>query len=265
MYYISHGGPGSGRYPLGSGERPYQKYEGGGTIKKGTKLGRVSNVRTLFGGKTWNKKAAYVYDANNPRDKEVYEGAFATNLFRRTAKDPIKYAYETTKDLKIATEADRYNEFVDMFNENLNNIQGELLGDYIELTSNGENLATTKLDAITKDMGDFSGIDFTKKIEKIDSDKDLSNEQKIYLTVLDMSIGYDNQEVSKQYFDRLAKKYDAVIDTFDKDTYNGAENPLIILNPDENLKFIKKEKSPIEERVKNYWYIANRQQGKVFV
>ena len=30
MYYISHGGPGSGRYPLGSGERPYQKYEGTG-------------------------------------------------------------------------------------------------------------------------------------------------------------------------------------------------------------------------------------------
>lgn len=28
IYYIAHGGPGSGRYPLGSGERPYQKYEG---------------------------------------------------------------------------------------------------------------------------------------------------------------------------------------------------------------------------------------------
>ena len=28
FYYIAHGGPGSGRYPLGSGERPYQKYEG---------------------------------------------------------------------------------------------------------------------------------------------------------------------------------------------------------------------------------------------
>lgn len=27
IYYISHGGPGSGRYPLGSGERPYQKFE----------------------------------------------------------------------------------------------------------------------------------------------------------------------------------------------------------------------------------------------
>lgn len=29
-YYLSHGGPGSGRYPLGSGERPYQKFEGSG-------------------------------------------------------------------------------------------------------------------------------------------------------------------------------------------------------------------------------------------
>lgn len=27
VYYLSHGGPGSGRYPLGSGERPYQKFE----------------------------------------------------------------------------------------------------------------------------------------------------------------------------------------------------------------------------------------------
>lgn len=27
FYYLSHGGPGSGRYPLGSGERPYQKFE----------------------------------------------------------------------------------------------------------------------------------------------------------------------------------------------------------------------------------------------
>lgn len=28
FYYLAHGGPGSGRYPLGSGDRPYQKFEG---------------------------------------------------------------------------------------------------------------------------------------------------------------------------------------------------------------------------------------------
>lgn len=28
FYYLSHGGPGSGRYPWGSGDRPYQRLEG---------------------------------------------------------------------------------------------------------------------------------------------------------------------------------------------------------------------------------------------
>lgn len=28
IYYLSHGGPGSGRYPWGSGDRPYQRLEG---------------------------------------------------------------------------------------------------------------------------------------------------------------------------------------------------------------------------------------------
>lgn len=35
FYYLSHGGPGSGRYPLGSGERPYQKFEGSRRKSKG--------------------------------------------------------------------------------------------------------------------------------------------------------------------------------------------------------------------------------------
>lgn len=35
IYYLSHGGPGSGRYPLGSGERPYQKFEGSRRNKSG--------------------------------------------------------------------------------------------------------------------------------------------------------------------------------------------------------------------------------------
>lgn len=35
LYYLSHGGPGSGRYPLGSGERPYQKFEGSRKSSRG--------------------------------------------------------------------------------------------------------------------------------------------------------------------------------------------------------------------------------------
>lgn len=42
LYYLAHGGPGSGRYPLGSGDRPYQKYEGSGK-RKGGLVGYIRN------------------------------------------------------------------------------------------------------------------------------------------------------------------------------------------------------------------------------
>lgn len=42
IYYLSHGGPGSGRYPLGSGDRPYQKFEGG-RKKSGGILGYIKS------------------------------------------------------------------------------------------------------------------------------------------------------------------------------------------------------------------------------
>lgn len=44
IYYLSHGGPGSGRYPLGSGERPYQKFEGSGR-KSGGLSGYIRSVK----------------------------------------------------------------------------------------------------------------------------------------------------------------------------------------------------------------------------
>lgn len=50
VFYISHGGPGSGRYPLGSGERPYQSLEGsGGGLfrKRGGFLGRLRERKEM--------------------------------------------------------------------------------------------------------------------------------------------------------------------------------------------------------------------------
>lgn len=45
LYYLSHGGPGSGRYPLGSGDRPYQKFEGS-RRKSGGISGYIKSIRT---------------------------------------------------------------------------------------------------------------------------------------------------------------------------------------------------------------------------
>lgn len=45
IYYLSHGGPGSGRYPLGSGSRPYQKFEGS-RRKSGGIVGYIKSRKT---------------------------------------------------------------------------------------------------------------------------------------------------------------------------------------------------------------------------
>lgn len=44
FYYLSHGGPGSGRYPLGSGDRPYQKFEGS-RRKSGGISGYIKSIK----------------------------------------------------------------------------------------------------------------------------------------------------------------------------------------------------------------------------
>lgn len=48
IYYLTHGGPGSGRYPLGSGDRPYQKFE------KGRK--KTSGISGYISSKIMEKK-----------------------------------------------------------------------------------------------------------------------------------------------------------------------------------------------------------------
>lgn len=45
IYYLSHGGPGSGRYPLGSGERPYQNVEGPGGRNQRKRGGILGYIR----------------------------------------------------------------------------------------------------------------------------------------------------------------------------------------------------------------------------
>ena len=237
MYYISHGGPGSGRYPLGSGERPYQKYEGGGIIKKGTKLGRISAVN-VNGGKTWKDKKAYMYDANNPHDSLVYEGAFSKYLkmFSKDAgKDIYKYAYETTKDLKIATDQEQRKEIVDMFNENVEDLKYvlDVASEYFYDDLYSERFFEKAID--------FDSADWDKDYSKLSLDINDKHTVDLVMKTFDKVIQVED-DISKEYFDRMAKKYDAIIDSNNVDIYNEAENPLIIFNPDKNLKYINKEK-----------------------
>lgn len=83
FYYISHGGPGSGRYPLGSGDRPYQKFEksrGGGGIsgyiqsRKAKKLKSELEKRNKAAAKKKEEEQAKLRKLNEDRERLLMSG-----------------------------------------------------------------------------------------------------------------------------------------------------------------------------------------------
>lgn len=104
FYYLSHGGPGSGRYPLGSGDRPYQKFEKGRTHYSGIsgyirsrkekkaeeKLQKAKNEDLKRRSEEERKKKQH----NNDKERVLREGS---------ATEVLKYKGElTNKELQDA-------------------------------------------------------------------------------------------------------------------------------------------------------------------
>lgn len=96
-FYLSHGGPGSGRYPLGSGDRPYQKYEGTG--RRRFSIGGYLKERKAKKIETQRFEAAK--KANEAKAKAAKEKAVRDQnkekvLMGGSAKDVWKYQGELT-------------------------------------------------------------------------------------------------------------------------------------------------------------------------
>lgn len=86
FYYLSHGGPGSGRYPLGSGERPYQKFEGSRRrssgiseyIRSRKERKELQNKRVKENEKYLDKERERQHD--NDKERVLREGSAAEVL-----------------------------------------------------------------------------------------------------------------------------------------------------------------------------------------
>lgn len=89
IYYFAHGGPGSGRYPLGSGKRPYQKLEGSRQKRSGGILGYIKS-----------RKAKKPEDTQKPMTEEErkrqYEAEKERVLKRGSASEVMRYQGELT-------------------------------------------------------------------------------------------------------------------------------------------------------------------------
>ena len=95
--FIQHGGPGSGRYPLGSGGRPYQKFEKARAKGKGI----VSYIKN----RKQNKIAKEQEEARQKQEaRQRFKEANKENVLKRgTAKEVMEYQGElTNKELQDA-------------------------------------------------------------------------------------------------------------------------------------------------------------------
>lgn len=98
FYYLAHGGPGSGRYPLGSGDRPYQKFE-----KSRKRRGILGYIKEK---KQQRSEQKQVKLANNEakkrveaeRKKQEHEANRSKVIRAGSASDIIKYQGELSND-----------------------------------------------------------------------------------------------------------------------------------------------------------------------
>lgn len=91
-FFLIHGGPGSGRYPLGSGNRPYQKFE---KAKK-----KISSVRKYIKTKKNQKeeKKRRIAENESQKRKTFHEANKEKVLRKGSARDVLKYQGELTNE-----------------------------------------------------------------------------------------------------------------------------------------------------------------------
>ena len=102
--FIQHGGPGSGRYPLGSGGRPYQKFEKAKRRAKG-----ISDYIKKKKSESTQKKIAKSQNkaekarASAEKERAIHEADRERVLKKGTAQEVMKYQGElTNKELQDA-------------------------------------------------------------------------------------------------------------------------------------------------------------------
>lgn len=106
-FYLAHGGPGSGRYPLGSGDRPYQKYEDSRRRSSGGIGGYIRSRRAKKAERQMQKAEEQERERKlaEAREKQKLDAEKENVLRSGTAQDLMKYQGRlTNQELNMAAE-----------------------------------------------------------------------------------------------------------------------------------------------------------------
>lgn len=217
-------------------------YNSESTIKKGTTFESIENKHeNVYDLAEKEKNWKYVYNPRNSWDSQVYRGPFAAykNMYTPNGKYGQQVStYSVKKDLKLASQKERYGEFKN------------LLSEYGKVTIN--DLSSVQQAMIKYNYG-MSDPDQNKRVRSVDlnhlkTKEDYDAAYKIFNTAMEDIQAFKS---TKRYSEIMAKKYDAMIDDNNKEVYNEAIEPLIIFSR-KNLERISIRNLDPEEIRKNY-------------
>lgn len=222
---VRHGPP----YPIKSGIMP-----------KGTVVA-TTTPSPLYSGLL--AKRMYTYDPKNEHDTKVYTGPFAKYTKDRFGGVKLYNAkYETVKDLKIAGKEDQIDDAYEIA-KNSKQAQNDLRmikSVYEKAYNNGERLTERNNEIATA---------------KIDFDNLKPKDKELVFDVLNgMMEAADRFYMSRQFTEAMSTKFDGIVDFNNQGVYNDAQDPVIIFNPNDNLKVIKIDEIPmslIDENLNN--------------
>ena len=196
-------------------------------IKKGTKFQNISKNESR---KINNNP---VYTSHNKSDNNLYKGQYADqiNLYGDKA---YKNTLVLTKDVKVASQKQAVNTFIEMYNKDPKGVSESIGKAYAELAS------FNKISSIRNFKAKRIEKKFANKGEKWMQTKgyDIFNQT---------MMSSQETKARMKYYDMLGKKgYDAIIDTNDVNN-SGAKDPIIFIKPNQSMKNIKSRELTMDE------------------
>lgn len=191
-------------------------------LKAGTRLNSVTGRYFDADKYKDSGKWVYTYRDDDSWDNKVYKGPFAKYLVMyRGAQFIAEHKYETVKDLKMATEKDRIDEFKNLDMKQLSKDLKSVQDTLVRYNVGNE-----------KEQADYRKFN----PDRIETDDDWRVAYNIFSHAMEASYYYKS---TSEYCKQIAAKYDAMVDDNNKDIYNKTHDPIIIFRANEALKKIE--------------------------
>lgn len=212
------------------------------SMTKGTRLNSVSG-RYWRGQDYLNSgRSIYTFNPDDKWDSAIYRGPFSKYLVMyRGARFVKEYEFETVKDLKMPTRAERVQEFKDLYNDpKFKKAVVKELGS-VERLLNAQGVS-----ANAEKPKNFN-------FKNLKTDADYAYAYGVFNHAMEASWYYKS---TKEYMNRMENKYDAMVDDNNQGVYNEAHDPVIIFRANEALKVLNERYLTADEIVENYNKVA---------